>query len=90
MSKTKRAAKRIAAGNFTVPSPDDVTAAMSGHEAWTAKQLAEWGVEWPPPAGWRRQLRQKWQAQQALGTARTVPHQPADQSAAPLIQPPLL
>ena len=23
---------------------------------WTREQLAEWGVPWPPPKGWRRRL----------------------------------
>lgn len=23
---------------------------------WTKAQLAEWGVPWPPPKGWRRRL----------------------------------
>ena len=23
---------------------------------WTARTLKEWGVDWPPPAGWRRAL----------------------------------
>lgn len=28
----------------------------SGNPAWTAKQLAEWGVPWPPPGGWKDAL----------------------------------
>lgn len=28
----------------------------SGNLAWKAKQLAEWGVPWPPPAGWKDAL----------------------------------
>lgn len=24
--------------------------------AWTKETLAQWGVPWPPPAGWRKQL----------------------------------
>ena len=23
---------------------------------WTRAQLAEWGVPWPPPKGWRKRL----------------------------------
>jgi hypothetical protein len=23
---------------------------------WTRKQLAQWGVPWPPPKGWKRRL----------------------------------
>jgi hypothetical protein len=28
----------------------------SGRDAWTAVQLAAWGVPWPPPAGWKARL----------------------------------
>lgn len=23
---------------------------------WTRKQLSDWGVPWPPPAGWKKKL----------------------------------
>lgn len=23
---------------------------------WTKKQLAEWGIPWPPPRGWKKKL----------------------------------
>ena len=31
-------------------------AKRSGVGAWSRKQLAAWGVPWPPPKGWRRKL----------------------------------
>jgi hypothetical protein len=31
-------------------------AKRAGIGAWSAKQLAAWGVPWPPPKGWRRKL----------------------------------
>ncbi len=42
------------------PSPEEVTAAStSASGAWTAKQLRQWGVPWPPPKGWRQELARK-------------------------------
>jgi hypothetical protein len=40
------------------PSPAEVMAASTtstGH--WPARTLAQWGVPWPPPKGWREELR---------------------------------
>ena len=31
-------------------------AKRSGVGSWSRKQLAAWGVSWPPPKGWRRKL----------------------------------
>ena len=42
------------------PSPEEVAAAStSPHGSWSAKQLRDWGVPWPPPAGWRKELARK-------------------------------
>ena len=35
---------------------EEIEAARSPKGGWTKKQLAEWGVPWPPPKGWRRRL----------------------------------
>jgi hypothetical protein len=35
---------------------DVIDAARSPRGGWTKAQLAEWGVPWPPPKGWRRAL----------------------------------
>jgi hypothetical protein len=45
-----------------VPSPDDVVRGMTPKGAWTRKQLAEWGVSWPPPKGWRKCLEEQWES----------------------------
>jgi hypothetical protein len=39
-----------------VPTEDEIMAARTPKGAWTKKQLAEWGVPWPPPRGWKRRL----------------------------------
>lgn len=37
-------------------SQHEVLAARSARGGWTKKTLSSWGVGWPPPAGWQRQL----------------------------------
>lgn len=34
----------------------DIEAAKTEKGGWTRKQLAEWGVSWPPKRGWKRKL----------------------------------
>lgn len=34
-------------------SEAEILAARTPKGAWTAKQLAAWGVPWPPPGGWK-------------------------------------
>ena len=34
----------------------EIEAGRSPRGGWTRAQLAEWGVPWPPPKGWRRRL----------------------------------
>ena len=34
----------------------EIEAGRSPAGGWTRAQLAEWGVPWPPPKGWRRRL----------------------------------
>lgn len=41
------------------PSPDEI-----GRARHTKAQLAAWGVSWPPPKGWRRELERRWHASQ--------------------------
>lgn len=38
---------------MTKISEDEILAARSPKGAWTKKTLAEWGVPWPPPGGWK-------------------------------------
>lgn len=41
---------------MNVPSPEEVEAARTPNGGWTRETLAQWGVPWPPPKGWRREL----------------------------------
>jgi hypothetical protein len=43
-----------------VPSPAEVAAKSTNNMGFTRAQLAEWGVPWPPPKGWRRRLENKY------------------------------
>lgn len=49
----------LLAGNAIV-SPEEIIAKMTPAGAWTRATLAEWGVPWPPPRGWRQALEQRW------------------------------
>lgn len=60
--KTSQSHARIAQGNFVLPSPAEIDAAMAGNGGFSAKQLAEWGIEWPPQRGWRGDLERRWLA----------------------------
>lgn len=37
-------------------SAKEVEACITAREGYTRAQLAEWGVPWPPPKGWKKQL----------------------------------
>jgi hypothetical protein len=37
-------------------SRDDIAAAQTQGGGWSRKQLAAWGVPWPPPKGWKGRL----------------------------------
>ena len=66
--KIKAARDRLKEGNFVVPSPAEVAAAARYSTGWTAMQLAEWGVRWPPPMGWRERLRIRWEQMERAKT----------------------
>lgn len=56
-------AKQMAVGTVWSPAPlrlteAEIDAARTAKGGWTAKQLAAWGVSWPPPKGWRKALLQ--------------------------------
>jgi len=59
-----------------VPSPDEVAAARTPNGGWSKKQLAEWGVPWPPPTGWRKHLEAKWRGREDVGP---LPREEPDQ-----------
>ncbi|WP_328974158.1 hypothetical protein [Streptomyces canus] len=58
-----------------VPSPDEVAAAQTPNGGWSRKQLAEWGIPWPPPTGWRRYLEAKWRGEDVGPLPREEPDQ---------------
>jgi hypothetical protein len=39
-----------------VPTKEEIEAAKTPNGGWTKKQLAQWGVPWPPPKGWIKRL----------------------------------
>lgn len=45
--------------NMKVKKPiteEEILAKMSPGGGWTREQLAEWGVSWPPPKGWKKKI----------------------------------
>ena len=38
---------------MTSISEEEILAARSPKGSWTKKTLAQWGVPWPPPSGWK-------------------------------------
>lgn len=60
--------KAFAAGNqagVRIPSPDEVMAAQTENGGWLKKDLASWGIPWPPPKGWKQRLEREWRARNA-------------------------
>jgi hypothetical protein len=41
---------------YKMLSEDEIEAGKSEKGGWTRATLAEWGVSWPPPRGWKRAL----------------------------------
>jgi len=35
---------------------EEIEAAKSPKGGWTRKTLESWGVPWPPPKGWKKEL----------------------------------
>lgn len=40
----------------TRPSKEEIEAAKTPNGGWTRATLAQWGVPWPPPKGWKKAL----------------------------------
>jgi hypothetical protein len=79
--KVNAARKRLKQGDFSIPSPDEVKGAESGNGGWKAAQLAEWGIPWPPPKGWRLELERRWHesgAREGVKTQRRILHPRVD------------
>jgi hypothetical protein len=41
-----------------MPTAEEIEAGRSPAGGWTRAQLAQWGVPWPPPKGWKVRLLQ--------------------------------
>ena len=41
---------------ISMPTEDEIDEARTANSGWTKDQLAEWGVSWPPPRGWKEGL----------------------------------
>jgi hypothetical protein len=68
------------------PSPQEIAAAVTAKGGWTRAQLAAWGVPWPPPSGWKRELEDRYAAERGIPVRRAkirVARQAA-QSTAPM------
>lgn len=55
---------------------EEIEAGKSPAGGWTKQQLTEWGIEWPPPAGWKDRLmgiELDEEALQVSPTARIIP-----------------
>jgi ribonuclease HI len=44
----------------TLPSPEELEAPRSPTGGYTKATLAEWGIPWPAPKGWRQDLLRRW------------------------------
>ena len=38
------------------PTAEEIAQARTKRGGWTRAQLAQWGVPWPPPKGWKKRL----------------------------------
>ncbi|MCK1822477.1 hypothetical protein MTQ10_23410 [Streptomyces sp. XM83C] len=50
-----------------LPSPEEIEAARTPAGGWKRDQLAAWGVQWPPPKGWKDELTRRWKDAQQGG-----------------------
>jgi hypothetical protein len=50
------AKRTCAAAPVRMVTDAEIEAARTERGGWTRQQLAEWGVPWPPPKGWRSAL----------------------------------
>lgn len=64
MQDGPQATSATSAGRRWLPSPQEIEAACTGPGGWKRAQLAEWGVPWPPPKGWRKELEAEYALEQ--------------------------
>lgn len=55
-----------------MPSAREIEAGKTARGGWSRKQLAEWGVPWPPPKGWKKQLIENGRVSPAQGGSSPV------------------
>lgn len=56
---TKTAVKKarcLTASNMFWPANEAIDSKATPKGGYTKKQLAEWGISWPPPRGWKRKI----------------------------------
>ncbi|UIY28739.1 hypothetical protein LZK73_18610 [Neorhizobium galegae] len=67
-TRGRKSSKKLKAGPLdgitAAVSPQAIEAAMTPKGGWKAAQLAQWGISWPPPTGWRRKLEDNFSAAQ--------------------------
>jgi hypothetical protein len=52
------------------PSPREIAAAITDKGGWTREQLALWGVPFPPPHGWKRELERRYAEENGVSIRR--------------------
>jgi len=50
-----------------IPSPYEITQNQTSNGGWNKNALREWGVEWPPPEGWKKELENAYRLGQTIG-----------------------
>jgi hypothetical protein len=50
-----------------IPSPYEIEQYKTPNGGWTRHDLANWGVPWPPPHGWKEALEGAYQSGQTVG-----------------------
>jgi hypothetical protein len=50
-----------------IPSPEEIEQYKTPNGGWTRHDLANWGVPWPPPEGWKEALEGAYQSGQTVG-----------------------
>ena len=59
-----------------MPNEEEILAARTAKGGWTKAQLAEWGVPWPPPKGWKERLIEECRLRESSVPNRTSPKTP--------------
>ena len=59
-------------------SEEEIERKKSPKGGWTKAQLAEWGVKWPPPKGWKKRLTGKSTSSIKKSTSTNNPILPID------------